>query len=50
MNETENSLIDILEKAYKLTTLCLKLVQKQDIDQMNEVLANRERAINIMRA
>jgi len=48
MIETQNSLIEFLEKAYELTTMALKLVQKQDIDKLNEVLANRERVINIM--
>ena len=48
MIETQNSLMEFLEKAYELTTLALKLVQKQDIEALNNVLANRERAINIM--
>ena len=48
MIDTQNSLIEFLEKAYELTTLALKLVQKSELDQLNEVLENRERAINII--
>lgn len=48
MIETQKTLIEFLEKAYELTTLALKLVQKRDIDSLNEVLDNRERAINIV--
>lgn len=48
MIETQKTLLEFLEKAYELTTLALKLVQKRDIDSLNEVLDNRERAINIV--
>lgn len=48
MNEVQNQLLTFLEKAYELTTIALKLVQKNEIEQLINVMENRERAINII--
>ena len=48
MLETQNTLIDFLEKAYNLTTQALKLVQNNQFEELNQVLNNRERIINII--
>ena len=48
MQEIQKNLISFLDKAYALTIESLKLVQKQDFENLNNVLSNRERAINII--
>ena len=48
MIEVKNNLIKFLEKAYELTTTALKLAQAKEFDQLNLVLENRERVINII--
>ena len=50
MQEIEKNLIDFLEKAYELTVLSLKHAQNKDFEQLNSVLENRERAINIVQS
>ena len=48
MQEIQKNLISFLDKAYALTIKSLKLVQNQEFEELNTVLANRERAINII--
>ena len=48
MIETQKNLIEFLEKAYNLTRLALKAVQNKEFEQLNDILNNRERAINII--
>jgi hypothetical protein len=48
MQEIQKNLISFLDKAYDLTIESFKLVQKQEFEQLNTVLANRERAISII--
>lgn len=48
MKDIQNNLIDFLESAYKLTREGLRLAQEGSVDKLNEVLDNRERALNIV--
>lgn len=48
MIEVQNNLIEFLQKAYELTTSALKLAQEKEFEQLNIVLENRERVINII--
>ena len=48
MIETQNNLIEFLDKAYKLTTEALKAVQDKEFEELNDILSNRERAVNIV--
>ncbi|MBD64106.1 MAG: hypothetical protein CME62_02790 [Halobacteriovoraceae bacterium] len=48
MIETQNNLIEFLEKAYQLTINALKEAQNGEFDKLNNTLENRKRAINII--
>ena len=50
MKETQENLIQFLEKAYDLTTQALKSAQAGDFDALVNILDNRERAINIVQS
>lgn len=48
MINTQNNLINYLEKAYELTRQGLKEVQAYEIEKLNLTLDNRERILNII--
>lgn len=50
MNDIQIQLIEFLDKAYQLTRLALKQVQEKNYDQLNTLLDNRERALNIVQS
>lgn len=50
MKEIQDSLISYLEKAFELTRQALKAVQSQEYVKVNEILDNRERAVNIIQS
>jgi CRISPR/Cas system CSM-associated protein Csm4 (group 5 of RAMP superfamily) len=48
MQQIQEQLIDFLQKAYELSTAALKKAQAGEMDQLSELLDNRERSINII--
>jgi hypothetical protein len=50
MKDIQENLIVFLEKAYELTTQALKNAQASEFEQLNTLLENRERAINVIQS
>ena len=44
----QNDIMTLLDKAHELTRIALKQVQAKDFEKLIDVLDNRERAINII--
>ncbi len=50
MEQLEKQILDISQNVLELTVQAVRLVQNKDIDKLNELLVNRDRAINILNA
>lgn len=48
MKEVQDQLIDFLEKAYQLTQAALKAAQNKEFKNVEQILDNRERALNVI--